>query len=137
MRTATLVIGLVMGIFLFIGGAAGAACGGVMEGAEEVFGEMDEDLNSATSTTEDVLGAGALAVFVSFILLIGAGLAKAALKTSTAMIIISFLGSIIVVLVDTTSVFAIVYYPAVLVTGICSVLMALAIRRERQGVSDG
>ena len=136
MRTATLVIGLVMGVFLFIGGAAGAACGGVMESAEEVFGEMDEDSNSATSTTEDVLGAGALAVFVSFLLIIGAGLAKAALKTSTAMIIASFIGSVIVVLVDTTSVFGLVYYPAVLVTGICSVLMVLAIRRERQGVSD-
>ena len=100
-------------------------------------GEMDEDSNSATSTTEDVLGAGALAVFVSFLLIIGAGLAKAALKTSTAMIIASFIGSVIVVLVDTTSVFGLVYYPAVLVTGICSVLMVLAIRRERQGVSDG
>ena len=137
MRTATLVIGLIMGVFLFIGGALGTACGGVMEGAEEVFGEMDEPSNSATSTTEDVLGAGALAVFVSFILLIGAGLAKAALKTSTALIIISFIGSVIVVLVDTTSVFALFYYPAVLVTGICSVLMVIAMRRERQGAGDG
>ena len=135
MRTATLAIGLIMGVFLFIGGALGTCTGAFFEGAEEVFGEMDDSNDSVTSTTEDVLGGGALAMFISFILLIGAGLAKAALKTSTILMVASFLSCILLVAVDTTSAFALVYWPALIVTAICSALMIMAWRKEGRGES--
>lgn len=134
MRTAAMIIGLIMGVFLFIGGALGACTGAFFEVTEEVVGE-DLDDESEGSTTEEVAGGGALAVFVSFILLISAGLAKVALKTSTVLTIISFLGCISVVATDAWSAFALVYWPALIVTAICSALMIMAWRKKRRGES--
>lgn len=132
MRTAALVIGLVSAVFLLFGGMFGACTGAVFDVSEEVVGELDEDNEGVESTTEDVLGAGIFAVFVAFILFIGAGLAKSALKTSMVLMILVFLGCIILVAIDTTSVFAVVYYISIITTGICSGLMITAYVRSRR-----
>ena len=132
MRTAAMIIGLIMGVFLFIGGALGTCTGAFFEGAEEILGE-DLDAESEGSTTEEIASAGALAVFVAFILLIGAGLAKVALKTSTILMAISFLGCVSVVAIDSWSAFAFVYWLALIVAAICSALMVMAWRKERRG----
>ena len=132
MRTAAMVIGLIMGVFLFIGGALGACTGALFEVGEEVIGQ-DLDDGSEGSTTEEIASGGALAVFVAFILLIGAGLAKVALKTSTILMAISFLGCVSVVTIDSWSAFAFVYWPALIVAAICSALMIMAWRKEGRG----
>ncbi len=132
MRTAALVVGLVTAVFLLFGGMLGACTGAVFDATEEVIGELDDSDGGVTSTTEDVLGAGIFAVFISFILFIGAGLAKAALKTSTILMILVFLGCLLLVAIDTTSAFSIVYYISIITTGICAGLMIVSYRRSRR-----
>ena len=131
MRTSALVIGLVTAVFLLFGGMLGACTGAVGEVVEEIGGEeIDESEDGVTSTTEDVLGAGLFAILIAFVLFIGAGLAKAALKTSTVLLALGFLGCVMLVVIDTTSAFAIVYYIAIVTTGICTGLMITAYRRS-------
>ena len=133
MRTATLVIGIVSATLLLFGGVAGACTGAVFETVEEMAGEDLEDADGGvTSTTEDVLGAGIFAFFLAFFLDIAAGLAKAALKTSTALFILGFLGCIWLVVIDTTSAFATVYYICVVTIGVCAGLMITAYLRSRR-----
>ncbi len=132
MRTSALVIGLITAIFLLFGGMLGACTGAVFDVAEEVVGELEESEDGVTSTTEDILGAGLFAIFIAFVLFIGAGLAKAALKTSTVMLALGFLGCVMLVVIDTTSAFAIVYYISIVTTGVCTGLMITAYRRSRQ-----
>ena len=133
MTTATLVIGLVSATLLLFGGAAGACTGAVAEVVEEMAGEdIDDSEDAITSTTEDVFGAGIFAVFLAFFLYIGAGLAKAALKTSTVLLTLGFLGCVWLVIIDTTSAFATVYYICIVTTGVCSGLMITAYLRSRR-----
>lgn len=127
-RTATMIIGLVMGVILLFGGMAGSFVGTIFE---------FEANESGGSSSDEVQAAGALAVLVAFILIIGAGLAKTALKTSTALMILAFLGNLLVLAVDQQSWVALIYWPAVLVTGVCSVLMVIAVSREGRGASVG
>ena len=132
MRTAALVIGLVTAFFLLFGGMLGACTGAVFDVTEEVVGELDDSDDGVTSTTEDVLGAGVFAVFIAFILFIGAGLAKVALKTSTILMILVFLGCLILIAIDTTSVFAVVYYISIITTGVCAGLMIATYLKSRR-----
>lgn len=132
-RTATMVICLIAAILLFFGGIAGCTTGGVFEGIEEVFeSELDDPDQGVTSTTEDVFGAGALAIVTSIALFLGAGLARVATKTSLLLLIVSMMMLIRVVVLDTTSVFAVAYYLSTLMTGVGVILMSLAYWRGRR-----
>ena len=132
MRTATLVLGLIAATFLFIGGCAGFFTGSVFEGLEEAFDqEFDDSSSGITSTTEEVAGAGAFAMLVSIILFLGAGLAKAAHKTSLAILSLAMPMLIGLVVVDTTSLFATTYYLAILLVGTGVILMTIAYAKSR------
>ena len=132
MRTATLIMGLIAASFLLMGGCAGFVTGSIFEGFEEAFDtEVGDSSNGITSTTEDVSGAGAFAVVVSIIVFLGAGLAKAAHKTSLAILTLSMPMLIGLVVVDTTSLFAATYYLAILLVGTGVILMFIAYVKSR------
>ena len=135
-----MVIGASNRVILLFGGIPGCAVGAtfvaVEDFAEEVF---DEDLElddpndpSYVSTTDDVTNAGIFAIFLSIVLFIGAGLARVATKTSLVMPAVVFALLIRVIVLDTTSVFAIAYYLSILLTLVCVILMAIAYWRLRR-----
>ena len=133
LRTATLVLGLIAATVLLFGGCSAFVAGGIFVGVEEVFEtELDEDDHGITSTAEEVSGAGGFAIFVAIFLYIGAGLAKAALKTSLALLVVAMPMLIGLVAVDTTSIFAVFYYLAILLIGTGVVMMAIAYVRSRR-----
>ena len=127
-RTATLIISLFAATFLFIGGCSGYFFGAAAGAVEEAFNTEIVDSDSSTSTAEDVGNAGAFAMLVSFILFFGGSLARVALKTSLALQLIALLFVVVLVFIDSSSLFAIAYYFAVLATSVCVVLMFLAYR---------
>ena len=129
MRTTTMILGLIAATMLLMGGCSGFVFGSCALALEESL-EIEETAEGATSTSADVGGAGALALFVAIILYVGAGLARAAHKTSLGFLIVSMLLLIVLVLIDTTSLFAMVYYLSIVLVGVCIILMFLAFRRE-------
>lgn len=132
MRTATLILGLLAATMLFFGGCSAFVAGSFFEGIEDAFGtELDDPEDSVTSTTEDVSGAGGFAVVVAILLYLGAGLAKVALKTSLVLFVFAMPMVIGLVIVDTTSLFALFYYLAIVLVGIGVVLMAVAYIKSR------
>ena len=133
MRTATLILGLIAATALLLGGSCAAVFGTIGESFEESFEiELEEDKGGVTSTSEDVTGAAFLALIVSLILYIGAGLAKVALKTSTALLAMAFILLILTVMIDTTSLFATFYYLATALTAVGVILMLLSYFRYKQ-----
>ena len=140
MRTATLILGLIAATMLLFSGCSAFVTGSIFEGVEEAFGEgvedglgteLDDSDDGVTSTTEDVSGAGGFAVFVAILLYLGAGLARVALKTSLALLILIMPMAIGLVVVDTTSLFAAFYYLAIVLVGTGVVLMAIAYIKSR------
>ncbi len=140
MRTATLILGLIAATMLLFSGCSAFVTGSIFEGVEEAFGEgvedglgteLDDPDDGVTSTTEDVSGAGGFAVFVAILLYLGAGLARVALKTSLALLILIMPMAIGLVVVDTTSLFAAFYYLAIVLVGTGVVLMAIAYIKSR------
>ena len=118
---------------LFFGGCSAFVTGSFFEGVEEVFDtELDKADDGITSTTEDVSSAGGFAIFVAILLYIGAGLAKVALKTSLALLVVAMPMLIGLVVVDTTSLFAAFYYLTTALVGVGVVLMAIAYIRSRR-----
>ena len=71
-------------------------------------------------------------MFVAILLYLGAGLARVALKTSLALLVLVMPMVIGLVVVDTTSLFAAVYYLAIVLVGTGVVLMAIAYIRSRR-----
>ena len=133
MRTATLILGLIAATMLLFSGCSAFVTGSIFGGVEEAFGtELDDPDDGVTSTTEDVSGAGGFAVFVAILLYLGAGLARVALKTSLALLVLAMPMVIGLVVVDTTSLFAAVYYLAIVLVGTGVVLMAIAYIRSRR-----
>ena len=136
-RTATLIIGLIAATMLLFGGCTAFVTGSFFEGVEEVFDtELDDADGGITSTTEDVSSAGLLAMFIAILLYVGAGLAKVALKTSLALLVFAMPMLAGLVVVDTTSLFAVAYYVALVFVGVGVILMAIAYigaRRARRG----
>ena len=131
LRTATMVICLIGAFVLLFGGIAGCTTGAVFEGLEEVFDEELDDSSQGTST-EEGFEAGAWAILVSIVLFLGAGLARVATKTSLFLLIVTMPMLIGIVVLDTTSVFAVAYYLSTLMTAVGVILMALAYWRGRQ-----
>ena len=118
---------------LLFGGCSAFVTGSFFEGVEEVFKtELDDADDGITSTTEDISGAGGFAIFVAILLYLGAGLARVALKTSLALLVLAMPMLIGLVVVDTTSLFATFYYLTIVLIGIGVVLMAIAYIRSRR-----
>ena len=136
MRTTTLVLGLIAATLLLFGGCAGYVVGGIGTAVEDAF-ELETETEGVTSTTEDVSGAGAFAMIVAIFLFVAAGLAKVALRTSLLLLTIAIPMLIGLVAVDTTSLFAVVYYLGIVLIGTCCILMLIAWRREAKGVTTG
>ena len=121
LRTATMVLGLIAAVFLLITGCTAYVTGGFFEAVDEV-GLVDVD-ESEGSTAEEISIAGALALIVAIILFVGAGLAKATWKPSFGLLIATLGGLILLVTIDTWSLFATVYYLAIVLVGVSLVLM--------------
>ena len=118
---------------LFFGGCSAFVTGSFFEVVEEAFEtELDDADDGITSTTADVSAAGGFAMFVAILLYLGAGLARVALKTSLALLVLAMPMVIGLVVVDTTSLFAAVYYLAIVLVGTGVVLMAIAYIRSRR-----
>ena len=132
MRTTTLVLGLIAATFLMLGGCAGYVFGAFAGGVEEAF---EIEAEGEGSTTKEVTDAGALALVVAIFLFVAAGLAKVALRMSLVMLALSLPMLIGLIVVDTYSLFAVTYYLAVVLVGICCILMFLAWRRQPSGAS--
>ena len=133
MRTATLILGLIAATMLLFGGCSALVTGSFFEVVEEAFEtELDDADDGITSTTEDVSAAGGFAMFVAILLYLGAGLARVALKTSLALLVLAMPMVIGLVVVDTTSLFAAFYYLAIILVGTSVVLMAIAYIRSRR-----
>lgn len=136
MRTATLVLGLIAATMLLFSGCTAYVAGGFFGAVEDAFDMEADDPDDITSTSEDIENAGAFAVVVAIFLFVAAGLAKAALKTSLALLLLGFPMLIGLVSVDTTSLFAAFYYLAIVLVGTGIILMAIAyIRFKRTGSS--
>ena len=129
LRTTTMVLGLIAATLLLITGCVGAFVGTLGEGVEEAF---DTELSSGEgSTPSEVSSAGSGAMVVAVLLFVGAGLARVATKTSLVLLLVTLASIIGVAATDPWSIFAFVYWLAVLVVGIAVVLMALAYWRGR------
>ena len=133
LRTATMVIGLIAAALLLTGGCAGFAAGATFGAVEEAFDTELNDPDSNTSTTQDVENAGGWAMVVSIFLFLGAGLARVATRTSLALLVVAIPMLIGLVVTDWSSIFALAYYFAILMVGVCAVLMSLAYLRRRRG----
>ena len=131
LRAATMIICLIGAFVLLFGGIAGCTTGAVFEGAEEIF-ETEFDDQARGTSTEEGFEAGAWAILVSIVLFLGAGLARVATKTSLFLLIVTMPMLIGIVVLDTTSVFAVAYYLSTLMTAVGVILMALAYWRGRQ-----
>ena len=131
LRTTTMVIGLVTAVLLLLGGCAGYVTGGIFEAAEEALEVEFDEPGQHTSTTEDVELAGGLAMLVSFLLFLGAGLARVATRVSLVLLTAAMPILTVLVAIDTTSLFAFVYYLTILMVGTCVVLMTIACLRMR------
>lgn len=132
LRTTTMVLGLIAATLLLLGGCVGYVTGSAAQSFEEAFDtEVSDSSDGITSTTEDVVNAGAFAVLISILLFLGSGLAKVALKTSLVLLVIILPMLIGLVATDTTSLFAATYYLAIILTGTGVVLMFLAYRRSK------
>ena len=130
MRTTSLVLGFIAAAMLFFAGCTGTVFGSCAAAFEESF-DIEETAEGAESTSEDVSVGGIFAVVTAVILCIAAGLAKSAHKTSLGLFVASMLALILTVVVDTTSLFALAYYLAILIVAACIVLMLLALRNGR------
>ena len=135
MRTTTLILGLIAATMLLFGGCAGFVFGTAATTFEEAF-EIEEEKDGTTSTSSDVQSAGALALLSAIFLYVGGGLAKVALKTSLAFLVFSILLIFGLVSTDTTSLFAVFYYLALVLVGVCIILMIIAFKRERRANSE-
>lgn len=120
-RTATMVLGLIAAIFLLITGCTAYVTGSAFESLDEA-GFTDDD-DSDGSTSEEISTAGASAIVVAIILFVGAGLAKVNWKWSFALLSVGFLGLILLVTIDTWSLFAAVYYLGIVLVGVSCVLL--------------
>ena len=129
LRTATMIIGLMAAVFLFIGGCAGGLFGITVGSFEDAF---DQKIDSEGSTTKEVEDAGTWAMVVSFVLFLGAGLAKVAVKTSLFLLVITMPMVVGLAMVDSWSLFAFAYYFAILMVGVGIVLMSVAYWRRRR-----
>ena len=134
MRITALVLGLIAAAMVLIAGCGGFVFGSCAVSFEEAF-EIEEDSNGATSTSSDVQSAGAVAILFSIPMFVGAGIAMVALRTSLALLVVSFLLALVLVFIDTTSVFAALYYLAIVLLGVCIILMAVDVKRSRAGPS--
>lgn len=70
-------------------------------------------------------------MLVAVLSYIGAGIAMVASRSSIAILSTSFLLSIWLVVIDTTSLFAAFYYGAIVIFGVCVVLLILDRKRSR------
>ena len=126
-----MVLGLISAVLLLFGGCTAYVTGSLFQGVEEAF-DVEVSGEESVSTTEDIAGSGAVAILVSILLFLGAGLAKVALKTSLAILALIMPMLIGLVVVDTTSLFAAVYYLAIVLVGTGVVLMVLAYVKSRR-----
>ena len=138
MRTTTLILGLIDATMLLFGGACGYVFGSFAGSFEDDFDTEIDSGDGVTSTTEDVESAGAFAILLAIVLFAGAGIAKVALKTSTVMLAVCTLLILVLVAVDTTSLFAAFYYLALVLTIIGAILMIIEWSRSsrRRSPSD-
>ena len=135
MRTTTLILGLIAATMLLFGGCAGFVFGTAATTFEEAF-EIEENDDGTTSTSSDVQSAGAFAIVSAIFLYVGGGLARVALKTSLGFLVVSLLLIFGLVSTDTTSLFAAFYYLALILVGVCIILMIIAFTRERRANSE-
>ena len=135
LRTTTLILGLISAVFLLIGGCAGYVAGATFGAFEEAFEVDTDDPDQVSSTTEDVVTAGAGAMVVALWLFVGVGLAKVSIRISLVLLVLAMPMLLGLVFTDWSSLFAITYYFAILTTGICIVLMSLAYLRERRSAN--
>ena len=136
LRTTTMVLGLIAATLLLLGGCVGFVTGSAALSLEEAFDtKISDSSDGVTSTTEDVANAGAFAVLISIFLFLGSELAKVALRTSLALLVITLPMLIGLVATDTTSLFAATYYLAIILTGTEIALMFLAYRRSKSNQS--
>ena len=124
-RTAAMILGLIAATFLMITGCTAYVTGSTFEAFDEAFDEAGttEDAGPGESTPEEVSMAGALALIIAIVLFVGAGLARAAWKPSLALFIVTLAGLVLLVTIDTWSLFAMVYYLGIVLVGVSSVLM--------------
>ena len=132
--TAVLILGLFAATMLFLSGCSAAFTGIVAQVIEEETFGTEETSEGITSTIDDVANGGVFAIVISIVLVVGSGLAKVALKTSLAILIVVGFLLIGLVSIDTTSLFALFYYLAIPLVGIGVILMVVAyIRSKRVG----
>ena len=124
-------IGLIAATVLLIGGCSGFFFGATFGAFNEAF-DIEEETDDGTSSTEDVANAGGFAILVAFVLFLGAGLARVAVKTSLALLIATLPMLFGLIGVDWSSLFAASYYFAILMTSVCIILMGMAYWRRRQ-----
>lgn len=141
MRNTAFVLGIIAAFLLLVGGCAGYVTGSVFEVVEDVTGEEFDD-DGEGSTTEEVEGAGGAAMAVAVYLFVASGLTRVLLRTSTVMLALSLPMLLGIVITDTTSIFAVTYYLALLLNGICTFLMIQVWRAGRtrprtEGVEKG
>ena len=117
MTTTVLVLGLIAATVLLIGGCYNYALSSVTVSVEE----------------KEIHEAARLALIVANFLVVAAVLAKAAFKTSSALLAISLPMLIVSILKDTYTLFVVAYYLALILTGVCLILIFLEWRRRRRG----
>ena len=130
MRNTAFVLGIIAAFLLLVGGCAGYLTGSVFETVEEITGEEVES-GDGGSTTEEVEGAGGVAMLVAVYLFVASGLTRVLLRTSTVMLGLSLPMLLGIVITDSTSIFAVTYYLALLLMGICTFLMIRVWRASR------
>ena len=124
-RTAAMILGLIAAAFLMITGCTAYLTGATFEAFDEAFegARTMEGDESEGSTSEEISLAGSLALIIAIVLFVGAGLAKATWKPSFALLIGALLGLVLLVTIDTWSLFAAVYYLGIVLVGVSVVLM--------------
>ena len=130
MRVTALILGLIGATLLLIGGCTGTVFGLTAGAFEETVG-FNDSAEGVISSSDDVENAGLLAMLVAVLSYIGAGIAMVASRSSIAILSTSFLLSIWLVVIDTTSLFAAFYYGAIVIFGVCVVLLILDRKRSR------
>ncbi len=129
MNIAILLLGVLAATLLLFGGCAAACVGLAAQDLDEAF-DLDLDSSSEGSTTDEVIGAGLLAVINGILLYIGAGLAFAARRTSTCFIIVGLFLVSVGIVIDTWSAFAAAYYLALVLTIAATVISIIAWKQD-------
>ena len=131
MKLASLILGVLAATFLLFGGCAAVCTGLTAQSIGEKL-DWDPDASGEGSSTDEIIGAGFLAVISSLLLYIGAGLAFAARRTSTVFIAVGLIFLLGGVSVDNASAFNFAYWPSLILAIAATIVSIIAWRREQE-----